>query len=86
MAPAEVKLRDTILRTKISMREEEQYIIKLFIAEDLEPGEFDRRLRIYFPGDAMQKSTFCFWVAEILTRRMDFSNHNFTNPLRWSSI
>jgi hypothetical protein len=45
-APTEVDLIKIILRIDISMREEQRYIIKFFLAEVQEPIEIYRRLYI----------------------------------------
>jgi len=82
LATAEVNALNITLRIcMIQPRRKSITFIKLFLVEGQEPIEIYHRLRIHDQDDAVKKSTFDGWVAEICAARTDLSNHNSNGPV-----
>jgi hypothetical protein len=74
-ARAEVNLVHAILKIGISAGKARSSGITFLLAEGQKPIKISRPSQIYDRNDAMKKSTFSFWIAEIRAERMHLSNH-----------
>lgn len=83
-ASTEMNLINVILRIDIWMEEGQYYVIKFFLPEGQELIEIYHSSCIHDQDDAMKKSIFCFWDAEIRAERADFSMIQFMNQLHES--